>query len=976
MQSSKLSNVSGVSQEPVGDVELQEEVINHTGDVKEQNQEDSFQRVEDFKEQEQALSEHGTSEELFGPLNPSRAKDQVIVNSPDEDQVLSLCDTLQDLKPDLLLFKNGSASGPRSKPSLKSYCKIPDQDRRFGVDLLSATSESSAQLSKFDQFLKDAQTRVQSAKHSKTKTKAKSQRDLENVLGFYLGKRVSKPCDQDQVSEMDEDEIEDELMGSDYDDMSQYTHYNDPKKPSDYYDVVMAKYMANDGLMSESRTINDVPAEFYKIPDPLVPHLDKELVEAKKFATEKTPNTGNVRGYTIIIGVAQVLGIARWSTLTNSSIASAVTTFDHDPKEDYIGLWKYIKAFPHFINFISSELFLREINSWFEDQMDLIETAGLRKAWSLEQIRKSPAWNALSKSKFRAPPFSDSHFIWSLEGVDKFRRTGDVRKLHFHLVLLRKDGQSIRTERVTKVIKTVGDYFNRKIGNGLVTLGGVRTRNQLAYIGKEKWFAAVSIRYTGDFVEQVCKDFLPVNSSGGIDRHHSFLFSHGYNDFDFMFNGLTSHLAETATYLGVSCIHCDIMGNDDKYQYCKSWGFDETVLRYLKDTRAEPFMGMFKPLNKADISDFDNWLGTQNENGVSCNERLKVMANYRGVLLSKCFQSMGLSEVETVTLMSALTSIFYNFTHNEKHVHFWDTIRRWMGFNYFYADGNWRNLLVIGGLGAVGKSTLAEFLQRGLGLSNVPQKLVRGTEVGRDAYNPLRLFRFLEECHEGRRSTRVRADAVRAANIFFEFTSVESTQTVLWKTNAPKKAKEWIVAASADVTGFPDYQQYVRWNGEASSTMESYEEWRSQASRRFTVLCIGSVEAFQLPYCKLFYGCNSYVASADGHTFVERLGVPLLGKYACFTLGCSIVFQRSPQDQISCDQLSNCFTSRLGPRLRLGWSLAWPDSVLSPEHCQVQGHGLSRTLFKITSGVICGSTEFQRFQTDPRPGREVTRSKL
>lgn len=880
MQSSNLSKVNFVPEEPVGDVQPQEESFHQVEDPKVQSQEESFHQVEDQEDQGPVVSEHGTSEELFGPLNPSRTKGQTNVKPASEDQSLSLYDSLKDPeKPDLLLFKNGSVAGGHSKPSLKSYCKIPEQPRHFGADMSSISSEASAKLGRFDQFLKEAQTRVQSAKNSKTKSKAKSQKDLENVLGYYLGKRTLPAQEEHQDQEMDEDDIDDELMGSDYDDMSQYTHYNDPKKLADYYDQVMARYMANDGLMSESRSINDIPDEFYRIPEPLIPHLDKELLAAKTFATEKVPNTGNVRGYTIIIGVTQVLAIARGSTLTNSSIASAVTTFDRDPKEDYKGLWKYIKAFPHFINFISGTQFLREVNSWYENQMDLMEAAGVNKGWSLENIRKMPGWSALNKSMFKVPPFSDCHFIWSLEGVDKYRRTGDVKKLHFHLVLLRKDGQSIRNERVTKVIKTVGDYFNRKLAPGLVTLGGVRTRNQLAYIGKEKWFAAVSIRSAGDFIEESCKEFLPTNSLGGIDRHHSFLFNHGYNDFDFMFNGLTSHLAETATYLGVSCIHCDVMGNDDKSQYCKSWGFDETVLRYLKETRAEPFMSMFKPLNKGDVCDFDNWLGSQNENAISCNERLKIMANYRGVLLSKCFQTMGLSEVETVTLMSALTSIFYNFTHNEKYVHFWDTIRRWMGFNYYYADGNWRNMLVIGGLGAVGKSTLAEFLQRGLGLANVPQKLVRGTEVGRDPYNPLRLFRFLEECHEGRRSTKVRADAVRAANIFFEFTSVEATQTVLWKTNAPKKAKEWVVAASADVTGFPDYHQYVRWNGEATSTMESYEEWRSQASRRFTVLCIGSIEAFQLPYCKLFYGCNSYVASNDrGHSFVEKLGVPLLGK--------------------------------------------------------------------------------------------------
>lgn len=782
------------------------------------------------------------------------------------------------------MFKEQSGSQVKSKGDANKCEDMSDHDTIQKSDKGKRSIESVKvdKLYHMDQFLQDVKSKVQSLKSSSEKVKRGSKQDFEAAMGIYLGKR-----DPQTQEVLDEEDIEASILGSDYDDIDQFTAYNDPKRSADYYETVTSRYMDSFALASENSAVNEKPDSLGDATQGLMDVADDEFAAFVKFAETPTVSTGNARGYHLIIGAKALLDFGRSRPLTAGSIASCLDFFEHDPSFDYKAVWKYIKAFPYFINYISSVSFVNDINRGFREQLDKIYEFHVRQARLdpnlrlaeqqgrldkiMDQCKALPEYKALSQAMFKVNPFAGFHFVWSLEGLDKFIRTQDVKYLHFHLIALRKDGGEIRTERVSKVIKTVGDYFNKALGAGTVSIGGVRSKNQMVYIGKEKVLVGVSFSM---------EDHGLVVTSEMDVYNYSLLYQYGQHHFEKIFGALTNHFSSISTYLGVSCYHCDMIGLDDKLQYCKHWGFDETVLRHLKVNSVEPFVSMFKMPGKSLDVVFDDWLTAQNENAAACSDRIKVMANYRGVLLTKAFKVLGLSDDDTIVIMSSLTAVFYNFTHCEKHAQFYAKLRHWMGVNRYLAD-NWRHLLILGGPGGVGKSSLAELLQAGLGLMPATTKLQKGSDIGRDPYNPLRLVRFYDEVHQGKSCGGRTSN--RGANIFFDFQSVESNQTTLYRANAARKAREWIVAASADIYGFPDYQQFVRWNGERDSTQDAYIDWKRQAERRFTVLTIDDVQMFQLPYCRLFWGSNSYVRGSGTNIFVEKLGVPSLGKYDLFT---------------------------------------------------------------------------------------------
>lgn len=744
--------------------------------------------------------------------------------------------------------------------SLLGSIKSARQSKISAFRLQPAGLPDTDELRGIDQFLEIARstktTPVSSAKPSGQRPKSQSQEQLDVVLG----KR------SDVLPDLDE-ELE-SLAGSDFDDLDQMVKYT--KKPfiGNWYSNCWTSEMSDFGLTSIQGS--DIPPNFFDDSSYASALFEKEMEALKRFSTEGSEvANGNTRGYHIIIGAKAVHDFTCKHYWSDKSIVSGLDFWDRDPRQ--CDLWKYIKAFPMFLGFLLGTPALAAINSGIDEEMREIQASCADKE---EIYRKLPAWTALARSKTKSLPFEDCHYIWSLEGVAKYASTKDIKYLHFHLVVLAKDSRTIRTERVVKVIKSYSDLFNRMIAPGALTINGVRSKNQLFYIGKEKQVVGVSVRVPhSDLIEQ---GYMKTANAAAL----SLLFSWGRYHFEELFNTLSNHFAEVSTYTAVSCSTCDKVGVDDKDLYCRSWGWDPNLLRYLRQNSVEPFMSMFKS-GKGETKSFEAWLTEQNESPNFCARRVLDMAKFRGVLLARCLSRFGLGPDQIAVAMQVLTNIFYTFSHDPANQGVYDRLRHWIGVNQFYANADWRHLLVIGGPGGVGKSTLSRCLHAGLGLPSYSSRLNIGSEIGRDSFNPLSLLRFYDEVHAGKnswvRSNKSGSTTQAGANIFFSFADVEKNQSVIFEKNSIRKGREWILAASADIYGFPTHKQYVVYHGEIKADYAFYREWKCQAERRFTVLVLESLETFQLPYLRLFYGQHSYVNPRT--KLVQVSGVPLLGKY-------------------------------------------------------------------------------------------------
>lgn len=666
--------------------------------------------------------------------------------------------------------------------------------------------------------LNQADKWMNSAKSSLPKTVSKG-KSLKVDKDPSLGKRTEN--DLVELNDLDED-----LAGSDFNSVSQYLEYQ--SKPDKGPSLELYNRMMNvDQVDPTSNKVDRPQEEFFSVEQDVYQIAEPIFQDLKRFVDNKYDESkNNTVGYSLILGADKILAFARSRPRSTNSVASLVYLFENDHDTDYDKFWRFIKAIPVFIGFLFGDGLVSRMNSATRAQMRVIEDS---YGGSKVGYEANEAWKSLAKALIKINPVEGFTCIWSLEGRAKYLATQDLKYLHVHLLLIRPNGTVIGTPRVLKVIASLVAMFDSLMGKGSVTVAGVRSKNQLFYIGKEKVLVGITFPVPQEMVSKYSSGALELD-----DYSYSLMFldTRDHN-WKYLFERVIKHFSEVSTYTGVSCIACDQFGGDDKVTFCASWGWDESVLRHLRVNAVEPFASMFKvnPRGGGGQS-FDDWLTVQNQSREFCARRVLEMARFRGVLLARALAKLGLDAGQISMFMMRLTEIFYRFTHDPKNVAPYQAAREFIKVNFFNPSLDWIQVLVLGGPGSSGKSTFARCLHSGLGLQSRSVRLQTGNQIGRDSVDPLTLMRFYDEVNN-KGSGRTNQ---QGANIFFSFMDVEKAQTVLYEKNPAKKGKEFVVAASANIRGFPNYAQFESYHGTGHSNQYKYAEWKQQALRRFRVI--------------------------------------------------------------------------------------------------------------------------------------------
>lgn len=132
-----------------------------------------------------------------------------------------------------------------------------------------------------------------------------------------------------------------------------------------------------------------------------------------------------------------------------------------------------------------------------------------------------------------------------------------------------------------------------------------------------------------------------------------------------------------------------------------------------------------------------------------------------------------------------------------------------------------RQMMLIGGSGGTGKTTIGSGLSIGMAFPNINQTKTKDGQFDRSADLECSALRFCDETPalgEGK------------INIFTDFTEFEKAQCRLFKSNMNDKAIEFILATGSKLTHYPNRIQYLQhYKGKPPQT---YENWCSQVVRR------------------------------------------------------------------------------------------------------------------------------------------------
>jgi hypothetical protein len=577
----------------------------------------------------------------------------------------------------------------------------------------------------------------------------------------------------------------------------------------------------------------------------------------KQTATGQTVGAKTCRGYHLIFPAEFVYMTVRKDLVVAGHSESAIYDFDRVKLED-LGTWRYLKAIPLFINYLFSHAFPKSFN----DKID----AEIALAIPNEHQRHkgNPLWTALNSRKvIKMPLFTSLDFatFWSLEGVDKYLATKHKKYLHVHLLIFKRTQTSISDARWHAISKLFVSMFGSN-----VTVQRMMSKNQFFYLGKEKVVVGTTLIY------DVQPNELPRNS---IYRHNT----------NYLIDAL-QYLADhflTSNHRGEACKFCTEITDDDTIQFCDSWGWDFQIYTHLvavkNDMLFKAFGGGRKETKPSALMEsLETFMKGVDSIQTTSLRRLKVMLEFKAHLLRAYFEAWNCSLQEAEILVDLILRVFNAWLSatEQPHFSFIQVLKIWMRANVVdAAESFWKNVLAVGGLGGLGKSSLMSAVLRGAGFSDQRLAFRPDATIGRDANDPLSMGRFYDDVHRG--------NTGKGKNIFVNFTHFEDAKSRLFKENLEVKPLEFIVCTSTDLVGFPTYSDYQVLEGVRKATQDSYKEWRSQIERRFTFYTFTSHDDFLLPYLRFLSGRDTYTYMQNNQPKIVSMGTPSWHLYTLFT---------------------------------------------------------------------------------------------
>lgn len=601
----------------------------------------------------------------------------------------------------------------------------------------------------------------------------------------------------------------------------------------------------------------------------------------------------NPKGLHIIMRCQDILEVVKTHMERRGNAYTEVHAFDGEILDPYFPYWKYIKAVPEFINYITSEAFKQEYNDKVSGRSDQQKPSQSPHGVSLfaEAVKKANP-NSQVDRMIHKPLFGSEEwsYVWSIEGLGKARETkkegesgfADLKFLHAHIIIVRRGFENSVNMRTAERCKNV---LIEKFGSK-ITVVYVNSRNQLKYIGKEKLVVGSTL-----IVSPIYKPNLFFGDN--LNEFRLTKFPEIWNSF---FYALCAHLygevvaadgtmitsATVARNTGPNpCPICLEPSVEETMAFGHSFGWNREIATNLLQTKCSRFLACFPDqkggtITTGGLKSFDNFVFERDARVSCCADRAKSIINSKVEFFQNyLINGLGIDKDHALTIMRIISCIFTSWACpiqapgakvTSLQVLF-AKIQTWIKTNFEQTE--FRCVFVLGGAGSTGKTTLAYDLVRGLGFSG-PKKgdVFSPKGVGRNTYLATNLCRLYDDVHSGQTSSAQN-------NVYFNFAAFESNETRLYQESIPRKAVEFNFCTSVEFGFLPNYSEWAQWVGLKHANRRDYDEFVSQIKRRFIQHRFDGPEDFLLPYSRFMLGQDSYIGS-DGR--IAYVGFPGWGR--------------------------------------------------------------------------------------------------
>ena len=268
--------------------------------------------------------------------------------------------------------------------------------------------------------------------------------------------------------------------------------------------------------------------DFYKMPDNIgdwykgeVAELFASELEQIQLISEDPPARfnplgvriydTNPKGPHIIMRCQDILDIVKSNAFRRGDAYTEIYPFASEVMDPYFPYWRFIKAVPEFLNYITSDGFKQEYNDKVSDKSaDNVQQPASKMSPFAQAIKNANPNSQVDRVLYK-PLFGSEEwsYIWSIEGYGKATSTPkdenglsrpDLKFLHAHMIIVRRGFKSSVNMRTAERIKNaLISKFGQK-----VTVTYVNSRNQLKYIGKEKLIVGATLIVSNFQASLVC----------------------------------------------------------------------------------------------------------------------------------------------------------------------------------------------------------------------------------------------------------------------------------------------------------------------------------------------------------------------------------------------------------------------------------------------------------------------------------------
>lgn len=715
-----------------------------------------------------------------------------------------------------------------------------------------------------------------------------------DASGYQLGKR--EPRDETELAELDNEmeenlkqELEEldkefekklrlDLSDTNYDTFEDYykarNEFVAPYVP--LWSIGQSMTNLSGPLEKRFKAINSArdqePETLYEaIPEDVAREIKYNLKSIKSFLTEVIPPTkvtqpdgstieiprrpSHPRGFHIMVGSAFLNSFLYNPVTLAGDASSMITTFDNDVHSSLL-TWKYAKAIPMFVNRLFANDIVRDYNGKLSSEIEKIKEK--------DRVPTNHVYGRLKRSLHKNDHIfkkGEWNVLWSLEGIQKWKLTKDLKHVHAHIAIWKHTKEPISGDKGNPAASINETYWEKLKEMMLqahpsMTITKIMSSNQLVYIAKEK--ALLGTTVIRGFSNE---NDIPANN---------------------LYTGLTSELTdlfEAHIYPAVEgvtnpfkCPVCMVFTDGEKKEFCRSWGWDQRLADFLLQNQDETMKRCFVSPGVKAPSGLEVFIEGQDKSHIDSKKRLLESALFKGFLMTQFFRSFGVTELESHQISVAMVNIWVAYFSKSRapYYPFLQQVEAWIRANFVAAsDGlSWRNVLCIGGRGGVGKTQMISCLLRGIG-GNVRRLSFNPNHITRDDYKPLSLYYFYDDVHGGGLTGRSVGNSV-----YFNFSFFESPRTALYKTSTTPRSFELNVCTSVDINGKPTFEDYRMWAGTKEPEEKARKLYRDeigQMSRRYTTYVFNHQEEGVLPYYRLLKGIDTELQGDR----VTPFGMPL-----------------------------------------------------------------------------------------------------